>query len=346
MLSYFGVSIQLEEDTDEADEKGLRGGGGATFGVVTSVTSKVYPVIPAATMKFTFATSANVSSIAFWNGVRAYFTHFVEYTDKGTYAYFTMAPTGPDSYIFSMAPFFAPNMTASQLRTLVQPWFNELAALGISVAPVINEYDNFYDAWWAAFPLEAIGETNVKLASRLFPKANWDDASSFNATFEAVKSTIQLGGVLLAFNIKSAANDGTDNAVNPAWRKTCLHAILGIVSNSAANDTVLATDSKTLTNDWMKRWRDVSPGAGAYLSEADVTEPDFQQGICFFEELMEDVLTFEAFFGTNYDRLYALKQKIDPEGLLYAPTAVGSENWYITDQLEGLPTQNGRLCRV
>lgn len=25
---------------------------------------------------------------------------------------------------------------------------------------------------------------------------------------------------------------------------------------------------------------------------------------------------------------------------------VGSEYWYVTGQLDGLPTQNGRLCRV
>ena len=54
-----------------------------------------------------------------------------------------------------------------------------------------------------------------------------------------------------------------------------------------------------------------------------------------------------AFYGdSKYPRLYALKNKLDPYGLFYAPTAVGSEDWYVTDQIEWLPTQNGRLCRV
>jgi hypothetical protein len=66
------------------------------------------------------------------------------------------------------------------------------------------------------------------------------------------------------------------------------------------------------------------------MSEADINEPNFQQ----------------AFYGTNYDRLYSLKQKYDPWGLFYAPTAVGSENWYIAGQDPNLPTQNGRLCHV
>ncbi|ELR07416.1 hypothetical protein GMDG_02551 [Pseudogymnoascus destructans 20631-21] len=37
--------------------------------------------------------------------------------------------------------------------------------------------------------------------------------------------------------------------------------------------------------------------------------------------------------GAFYPRLYALKKKLDPYGLFYAPTAVGSEDWYVTDQI-------------
>lgn len=55
----------------------------------------------------------------------------------------------------------------------------------------------------------------------------------------------------------------------------------------------------------------------------------------------------QSFYGNDtYKRLLALKQKIDPTGLFYAHKGVGSEDWYVTGQLEGLPTQNGRLCRV
>lgn len=259
----------------------LRGGGGSTFGVMTSVTAKVYPVIPVAIMTFAFTTSANVSSTTFWAGVRAYFDHFIPFTNAGTYAYFSIGLTGNNSYSFSMAPFFAPNMTASQLNTLVQPWFSELAALGITITPVIDEYDNFYDAWWAVFPLEAVGVTFIKTASRLFPKSNWADPASLNATFNAIKTTIDLGGALLAFNIAAASNDGSDNAVNPAWRETCMHAILATVWSPTANDSTIVAASDTLTYDWMQKWRDVSPGAGAYMSEADINEPDFQQGMSF-----------------------------------------------------------------
>lgn len=270
------VTASLEQNPDLF--WGLRGGGGSTFGVVVSVTVKVYPVIPVTVMTFNFATGTNVTSTTFWEGVRSYFDYFVTYTDAGIYAYFSTFLTGADSYAFGMAPFFAPNKTASEVEKLVAPWFARLAALGITITPVIKEYDDFYDAWWASFPLETVGITTIKTASRLFPKSNWANETSLNATFDAIKTTVELGGSFLAFNIAAAENENSDNAVNPAWRKTCLHAILATLWDSTANDTTIIAASETLTNNWMQKWRDVSPGAGAYMSEADISEPNFQQG--------------------------------------------------------------------
>lgn len=87
-----------------------------------------------------------------------------------------------------------------------------------------------------------------------------------------------------------------------------------------------------LTNDWLQSLRDANPGAGAYASEADILEPNWQQ----------------SFYGNDtYGRLYRFKEQVDPTGLFYAHNGVGSEGWYVTSKpVEGLPTQNGRLCRV
>lgn len=93
----------------------------------------------------------------------------------------------------------------------------------------------------------------------------------------------------------------------------------------------IAEQSKKITNEWMKPWRDVSPGSGTYASESDVTEPNFKQ----------------SFYGTDkYNRLLSIKDAVDPTGLFYALQAVGSDRWYVTNQIDGVPTQNGRLCRV
>lgn len=108
------VTASLEQNSDLF--WALRGGGGSTFGVVVSVTVRVFPVIPVTVMTFSFATSENVTSTTFWEGVRAYFDYFVTYTDAGIYAYFSTFLTGTDSYSFGMAPFFAPNKTAAEVE--------------------------------------------------------------------------------------------------------------------------------------------------------------------------------------------------------------------------------------
>jgi hypothetical protein len=257
-------------------------------------------------------------------------TYFAPFTDAGTYAYFLVAGTGPGQFVFNFMPFWGANLTKPGLDKLVAPFLGDLSKLGIEVTPVITEYASIYPAWNASFPPEQVGSTNGHAASRLFPRENFVDATKLNATVAAVRYAIEQGGTVIGYNIRAAPNPtaNQNNSVNPAWRKTLTHFILfgGWADN--ATDAQIEAASATLTNDWMKRWRDVSPGAGAYMSEADINEPNFQQ----------------AFFGTNYDRLYAMKQQYDPSGLFYAPQAVGSEDWYITGQAPYLPTQNGRLC--
>lgn len=297
--------------------------------MVTSVTVKVYPKIPVAVSTWSFITGGSVTSDVFWEGIRAYFDYMVTFTDAGCYEYFQLINLGSDQYLFNMAPFFAPSHTEASLEALQAPLLNRLAALGIAVSPVYYSYNKFYDAWWNHFPLETVGSTTIKTASRLFPRSNWGNNATLNTTFDAIKTTVQEGATILAFNIAAAPKSGyPNNAVNPAWRETVLHAIQAIMWDEDGDIAAISAASEKLTYDWMETWRAASPGAGAYMSEADILEPNFQQ----------------AFYGTNYASLYQYKKTVDPWGLFYAATAVGSEDWVITGQVDGLPTQNGKLC--
>jgi FAD/FMN-containing dehydrogenase len=55
----------------------------------------------------------------------------------------------------------------------------------------------------------------------------------------------------------------------------------------------------------------VAPDAGAYVSESDYFQRDWQH----------------AFWGANYPRLAAVKRKYDPDGLFFVHHGVGSEAW-------------------
>ncbi|KAI5307691.1 hypothetical protein KEM55_007663 [Ascosphaera atra] len=112
-------------------------------------------------------------------------------------------------------------------------------------------------------------------------------------------------------------------------RDMLMHAISSISWNATASNSEIYSKMTYFRDEILGEWRKVTPGGGAYMSEAQILEPNFQQ----------------SFFGSNYKRLYQLKQKYDPQGVLYAPTAVGSEDWTV-NSADGLPDQNGKLCRA
>lgn len=309
----------------------LRGGGGSTYGVVTSVLVKAHPQIKVATLTFDLGTGPNVTAEQFWAAMRAYFDGFIEYAvDKGNYEYFRIFSTGPGAFAFSMAPWFAPGMTEKELRALVAPLFAEFDKIGVEYTPVFREFDNYYDAWRASFPLESWASPSIRQASRLFPRENWESKSKLDTTFETIKSTIEDGNFVIAFNINAGPKGYPDTAVNPAWRNTVMHAICASRWNPTDDYATKKAASDRLTFDWMKRWRDVSPGAGAYMSESDYIEPNFTQ----------------SFWGTKYPKALSLKKKYDPKDVFYAQNAVGSEFWEMSEMILGnLPSQNSKLCR-
>jgi hypothetical protein len=127
----------------------------------------------------------------------------------------------------------------------------------------------------------------------------------------------------------TAVKPPTDNAVLPAWRDALAHVIVGAEWNFTSTWETIHDVSLYVTN-WMDVVREIAPNSGAYMSEAHLIEPNLQ----------------EAFYSTNYPRLYVLKQKYDPTGVFFALTAVGAEDWevQVTDPLPYSWNNNGRLC--
>lgn len=147
----------------------LRGGGGSTYGVVTSYTVKVYPKIKAAVMSFNFS-SADTSYDTFWLAVRAYWELIPTFNDAGNYEYWNIWHTDLETLTFNMVPWFAPGMTLAELRALTKPLFDKWDELGIKFEVTESEHDSYYPAWKAGFPREVIGGAASKTAGRLFPR--------------------------------------------------------------------------------------------------------------------------------------------------------------------------------
>ncbi|OJJ43548.1 hypothetical protein ASPZODRAFT_145903 [Penicilliopsis zonata CBS 506.65] len=319
----------------------LRGGGGSTIGVVTSLTVKAWPQLETTTVTFNFTVSDTPSADAFWAAIESYLENFETFVDAGTYGYYYIGAdsdevgteyAGDHAYYFRMESFVAPGKTVAQTEALLAPWFKVLDNLNVTYTPWYNHADNFHDAWSAAFPQEYVGTDLVKTASRLLPRKVFQSTELLKQTWEAYRDAVEQGLFIAGFHISGtgiAVDPPTDNAVLPAWRDTLTHVIVGSEWNFTSSWDVVETLSLFVT-EWMDVLREIAPDSGAYMSEGDLLEPNLQ----------------ESFYGSNYERLYALKQEYDPTGLFFALTAVGAEDWEVqtTDPLPYSWNTNGRLC--
>lgn len=294
------------------------------------MTVKVYPKMKFAGLTWATDTmSLNVTEDTFWKAVEAYWRRFPEYSDKRSYGYTFIFPMGPGNYMWTMNPWIIANASKCQMERLVGPLLDEWAEIGFHLQPEFFEYDSFLPAWRNHFPAENVGVAEVRTGSRMIPRKNWEDETLLNDTMRTLRELAQEGAPLIHYNINAAAPDGTpDSAVHPAWRDAVMFVITGLSWMPDATPEQVQDVNERVTHDVMERLKAITPGGGGYGNEGDVMDPDFA----------------DSFFGPGYGRLYALKKRIDPFGVFYAPTAVGSEDWYISGQEDWLTLQTGRLC--
>ena len=151
----------------------------------------------------------------------------------------------------------------AETQALLQPVLDNLAALDIPVAPVINTYPSIYLGWRANFPQEAVGTDNVAISSRLFPKDNWANPALNNATFDAWSTSGKLGSVLINMNCAAPNHWGVDNAVLPAWRNSVLHCIQGTSWAEGANGATKVAAIEVL-DQRSALWKSLTPNSGSY----------------------------------------------------------------------------------
>lgn len=288
-------------------------GGGPGYGVVWSVTYKIFKDVPVTGTWLTFnQTAKGNNSEAYWKAIETWYSLVPRTADLGGYTY-----TVIDAQQFSM-PLFVPNRTRSEVLDLLSPLHNKLKELGIGYSSKTVSHPKFLDAWKVYFePQGPAGDTS-HLTSHLIEREVFYE--SLSKVTDVARSIIRDGGALLQMVIGASHSvaGNPNNAVNPGWRNA---SMLAYAASGKPNSTDADIDNQ-VTHVWGDRLRSLSPASGTYMNEADVYTPDFQQ----------------AFYGENYARLLLVKKKYDPEHVFYAETAVGSEDW--------VARSDGRLCRA
>ncbi|KAJ8120281.1 hypothetical protein ONZ43_g2971 [Nemania bipapillata] len=321
----------------------LRGGGGSTYGIITSAIVKAHPTTSVLSSSLTFSIQPTANSPAnvtepFWAAFDTYHKFGLNIVDNGGTAYSYVTPIQPQSG--STAPTGAsfsatiemPGMSATQLAMFVKPLYDRIAALGIRTpAPSVTQASNWQDT------SHGVGDTpgnGGRFASRIFPRVSFENPSRFAVTQRAIRNTVEAGyvfhGINMAPSLDVAGYPGNGSAVNPAFRTAVMHADIFEGTNLRGLSAQGVRDAHARFTTYMNQIRQATPEGGSYVNEADVEEPEWQK----------------AFFGDNYARLAGVKASWDPWSLFYVPAGVGSESWVVRAADHGLPTQDGPLCRA
>ncbi|ORY60056.1 uncharacterized protein BCR38DRAFT_350297 [Pseudomassariella vexata] len=328
----------------------LRGGGPGTFAIVTSAVIKAFPFleVTATTLAFNYRNSSTIPENditlpltlqdrdLFWRGFNLYNRFGLSVVDANGTAYSYATALNNASNIEFTGTFEFPGKSKTEVKKFMQPLFNELNKMGINVT---NPEPGPSTNWGPK--RDGVGDVpgNSRFGSRLFPRANWEDDELWEDTMRAVRETTEQGymfhGIHVAPTEEVAGYPG-QNGMNPAFRRAVMHADMFDIGSAYDNGGSRgeATPEQIirgheLMNEALNKWRVATPDGGAYINEADVQEPDWQK----------------SFFGSKYERLLEIKKKWDPWSLFWAPSTVGSEGWAVRDP-DGLPTQNGPLCKV
>ncbi|KAF6820887.1 FAD binding domain protein [Colletotrichum plurivorum] len=306
----------------------IRGGGGGTFGVIVNMTVMAYPVPRMTVLGLNISANNGTSTKAWWKFMAQLHGLLPALQDQGVKGYYAI--TGPPSSatISLRGSLFLWNAANDTVDKVMEPVRQLLAANNGTVtgsAPVIP-ITSFFDLLTAMPVSESVGKETAITAARFISRKVVTEDQDLLAEVLAEVGTQAVAPADGSPNPSMSgsmtiSHDPVDNALSPAWRDAVVHLITSTGwrdSLPQANVSRLVSDS---TYGKLNALRKLDPGSGTYLNEANPFEPGWQW----------------SFFGPNYGRLRAIKEKYDPEGLLWCPGCVGSEHW-----VQG---EDGKLCQ-
>jgi hypothetical protein len=245
----------------------VMGGGGGTFGIVTSVTVKTYPdtSYTGAVIQF-----GGQNSAVFWGGVHSFHKYAPTYAAQGLYAYYEISNLG--SRFFNLKPLFGKGLTVSQMNTIIAPFLKELAQAGITPTVTVTSYPNFYAAHQGLFDPETVGYDFI-FGSRFFSKN--DMVSKLDQVNNALQYVVENGYVAVSHIVAPNASVTANNAVNPMWRTNVLFPIISTFMDASMPASLVAQIVSDNTNIYTQKLRDVTPGWGTYLNEVPPPHPKY-----------------------------------------------------------------------
>ncbi|KAJ7579762.1 FAD-binding domain-containing protein [Mycena floridula] len=292
-----GSHLIVNECTNSDLFWALRGGGGGTFGVVLSMTTLVFPEQTFVGAHGTFDSTVGTN--------RAQFIQFM--TDNAV----GLAQQGWGSYVLSASGIVLVNpklsLSAATTSLAALQTFMTTTLGGTFTLTLEANYKDVYNKYIILINIPT--GFGIAVASRFIPVKYFNTTSQRNALSTALQNIATSGTVAEVDFFQTTPllyGPNSNTSVNPVWRESVWEVLLANVWNFDASVSEIAKSYSDLTAA-ADILRAMTPDSGGYLNEADVYEPNYQA----------------SFWGANYDRLLAIKNKYDPDHLLDVWHGVG-----------------------
>ena len=312
----------------------IRAGRPSAYGVVIETTVKAHPMVSIQVQHLAIAPLTNDTG-PLLNAVTALYYDYPDLNEAGYAGYGTWSIEQPVPLFATFTAgyvhgFYMMNSTQGAACGAFEPTPKKLQALNgtklfVSVSYVdYPDYWSFYQAKSGVMP--PVG-SSAALGSRLFDRSSvQQDTAGLREMVGVIAGTPE-EYTSNSFEVASGGQvfkDAADrySGVLPAWRKSYFSNIVARGWAPGSCDALISQVHHDITYAKVSAMETQAPDTGAYMNEADRLDPNWKKD----------------FYGTNYEKLQAIKSSRDPNSVFYCPTCVGSNAWKVRN--------DGKLCRV
>ncbi|RMZ71130.1 isoamyl alcohol oxidase [Pyrenophora seminiperda CCB06] len=294
----------------------MRGGGGGSYAVLTSYKFQLHPAVPINVYSFQahFPAPENITESKIHRDILTGLATSQPYFGENGVAGFNFVL--PDHVVFLEV---MPSTDIEAIKNVTADFHDLLTHMpGLEITE--NEYHSFekFSQWHEFTERPSIARNGpVGLgfngAGRFIPRDLFTTPDKIDQLVSAVVTAMQFsnsnnggGGAQLYATGPDNNPDNGKTSVNPIWRDSLWEIVMGQFWMTETSHEMRAQIQKTVSAT-IEPLKALTPGGGCYLNEGDWTEENWQ----------------ETFFGTQYDKLLAIKQRYDPTGLFNCWKCVG-----------------------